>query len=219
MAKRTLKLLFSWVIWTLAMLTYFQQYYLRETISSLVDYLMHDFFLTVVDLNNLVVLFFLAYVLMLPLAGILLDRYGVKKILPLASIVAAISCFLFSDAHTDMGLVLARILKGASASFSLLAILLIIRKNFRANLFPVLSGLTLTIGLLGGICGDWFLVDMSKIESWRVLTRYVGWFSVIVAVLLYISIHKQEVQDGEQQLNSQATLKNYLNGIRSFCMA
>lgn len=209
--KKGLTLLVPWTLWALASLTYFYQYYLRVSVSSLSKHLIQDFFLTIVDVSNLAMLFFIAYVFALPIAGILLDRFGVKKMLPLAMIVAGASCFLFAWSHNDIQLALARVLMGVSTSFSLISALVIIRNYFKTALFPVLSGLTITISVLGGILGGGPLVTASDFESWRQLMGYAGWYAFVIAVLFYFIISEDGVQKEQP-----AGIKIFISDLKIF---
>lgn len=214
--KSIFRLVLAWAIWFFASLAYFHQYYLRQIIGSLSHYLMHDFFLTIVDLTDLAVLFFISYIITLPIAGVLLDRFGIKKMLPLALIVAAISCFLFAYATNDAELIIARIMMGSSATFSLLSALIIIRKYFKAQLFPLLSGLTLSIGLLGGVFGSWFLIYASKVENWRLLMSYAGWVSLVLGMIFYLSVDRYDASIKNNEAIASASLKKFLRDIKIF---
>jgi MFS family permease len=200
LSQGVFRLFLPWTIWALATLTYFHQYYLRFSVGSLSKHLMQDFFLTIVDMSNLAVLFFISYVATLPIAGILLDRFGVKKILPLAMIIAGVSCFIFAWSHSNTQLIIARILMGFSASFSLIATLTVIRQFFRSGIFPILSGLTMSIGVLGGALGGGPLVSASDVEDWRRLMGYAGWYAFIVAILFYF-ISGEKQRDNIQQVD------------------
>ncbi len=214
--KRIFGLVFIWMIWSFATLIYFQQYYLRVIVGSLSHYLMIDFFLTIVDLTDLSVLFFVAYIVALPIAGILIDRYGVKKMLLLASFTLTISCFIFSHSHNDTELAVARGLMGSSGAFTLISTLIIIRRYFKASLFPILSGLTLSVGILGGVIGNWLLVDLSNTYNWRVLISYTGWFSLALGPLFFISIHLHEKGEKHTHIAHQAGLKKFFSDVKKF---
>ena len=211
-----LTLILVWIIWILASLTYFHQYFLRQIVSSLSCYLMNDFFLTAVNLTDLDAIFFVAYVLILPLSGILIDHYGIKRMLPLALTAAAISCFLFYAAKTGFGLIIARLLMGASATFTLLSAYTVIRQYFPAKLFPLLSGLTLTIGVIGAIFGSFFLVAASEVINWRDLMCYAGLFALGIALFFYISVHTYDRKKTRHNPTQTISLKQFFINIRFF---
>lgn len=204
-----------WSMWFLASLTYFHQYFLRLVVSTLSHYLINDFFLTIVDLTDLAALFFIAYVITLPFSGVLIDRYGVKRMLPLALIIAALSCFLFYLAKTDIELIIARLLMGAYATFTLISAYTIIRKHFSANLFPLLSGLTHTIGLTGAIFGSFILLKLTTPFDWRDSLIYAGFFALGLALLFFISVHLHDAKHGKYKSNNPS-LKIFFKDCKFF---
>ncbi|KTD12052.1 major facilitator family transporter (Permease) [Legionella gratiana] len=204
-----------WSMWFLASLTYSHQYFLRQVVSTLSHYLINDFFLTIVDLTDLAALFFISYVLTLPFSGVLIDRYGVKRMLPLSLIIAAISCFLFYLAKTDVELIIARLLMGAYATFTLISSYTIIKKYFHANLFPLLSGLTLTIGLTGAICGSFILLKFTAPFNWRASLLYAGFFALVIALLFFISVHLHDTKYSTHK-NNNKSMKIFFKDCRFF---
>lgn len=220
MSKQVKRGLFSlvllWLIWILASLTYFHQYYLRQVISNLAPHLRHDFFLSIVDLSDLAAIFFIAYVITLPIAGILLDRFGIKVVFPITTAILALSCFIFAESRSQIGLIIARILMGSAATFSLLGSFTIIRQYFRAELFPLLSSLTLSIGLLGGVLGGWFLVEASKHYSWRILMHYAGFFALGLALFLFLSLILYELRNSGKKKIASQSLKKFLLDLKIF---
>lgn len=213
----TLKRLLPWIAWILATLTYFQQYYLRVSVSTLSDKLIIEFFLSMQELTDLTIVFFFAYVVMLPFAGVLLDRFGVKKVLPLAMFVISIACFIFSSANSMISLTIARMLMGSAASFCLIGILSVVRGYFRSSLFPLLSGLSISFGSLGAIAGGWLLLHESHIYDWRYLMLGSGFFSLVVGILFYIVVDHEkthiQVHDGLKKfiIDIKLFLENKLN--------
>lgn len=188
----------AWIIWFLAALTYFHQYFLRVSVGCLSGYLMHDFSLTILQLSDLAILFFLSYVCILPVSGILIDRFGVRIMMPLASLAAGLACFLFSQATYYSELDMARLLMGAAAAFALIGAQTIVRMYFPDHLFSILSALTISIGTIGAISSGMLLAWASSYENWRLVIQYAGYFTVILAFLLFIFLKKEEKHDNPQ---------------------
>ncbi|WED44097.1 MFS transporter [Legionella cardiaca] len=188
----------AWVVWILAALTYFHQYFLRVSVGSLSGYLMHDFSLTMLQLSDLAVLFFISYLVVLPISGILIDRFGVRRMMPLASLLSGAACILFSYSTNDIELNIARLAMGAGAAFSLIGAQTIIRIYFPGHLFSILSALTLTLGVLGAIGGGVPLILASSHESWQLIMKYAGYCSLILALLLFTLLDKQTISTTSQ---------------------
>ncbi|HBD9374707.1 TPA: MFS transporter [Legionella pneumophila] len=201
----------AWIIWLVAALTYFHQYFLRVSVGSLSSYLMHDFSLTILQLSDLAILFFLSYVSILPVSGILIDRFGVRIMMPLASLAAGLACFLFSHATSYDELNMARLITGAAAAFALIGAQTIIRIYFPDHLFSILSALTISIGTIGAISGGMLLVWASDQKNWRLIIQYAGYLTVILAFLFFIFLKKNQKND-----NPQSGMKKILDDFRIF---
>ncbi|KTD82973.1 MFS transporter [Legionella waltersii] len=201
----------AWVIWVITALCYFHQYFLRVSIGSLSGYLMHDFSLTILQVSDLAILFFISYVSILPFSGILIDRFGIRLIMPLASLIAGFACFLFSHATNDSELNIARLTMGGAGAFALIGSQTIIRMYFPGHLFSILSALTISIGTIGAISGGLVLVWASKHESWRVIIQHAGYVSMALAFLFLIFLKKNQTKE-----SLQSGMKKILDDFRLF---
>ena len=91
-----------------------------------------------------------AYSLMMIPAGVLLDRFSFFKVSARALGLFSMACLLFAMAENFYFLLIARILMGASASFSLLSSLKYSRLVFEKQM-GLFSAMALSMGMLGGI--------------------------------------------------------------------
>ena len=79
--------LIKWTIWVLAAVFYFYEFLLRISPSVMVPELMSSFGITASSVGVLSAFYLYAYAPMQLPVGILMDRYGIKKILSAASII------------------------------------------------------------------------------------------------------------------------------------
>lgn len=203
----------GWMLWILASLIYAHQYFLRVSISGLSDQLKESFHMTTVDLAYLSGNFFITYIVCLPFSGVLLDRYNIKNIFPFAGIVCGFACFGFALSGSSYQLLFWRLIIGGSASCFLIGALLIIREYFKDELFPLLSGLTLTIGLFGGILGEGPLYHLSRYVEWRIIIHGAGLFVMISSIILYVLLLNNNLRR-----DSSRTLSRLFNDLRIFLL-
>src|SRR3990172_4747000 len=115
--KRNLK----WIIWSLAAVFYFYEFVLRVSPSVMVFELMKSFSITASAVGVLSAFYLYAYApLQLPV-GMLLDRFGLKKVLSIASIGCGIGALFFSIALNVSLAAFGRFLIGAGSSFAFIA--------------------------------------------------------------------------------------------------
>ena len=68
----------KWVMWSVAALFFFAEYFARVDPSVLVPYLMKDFQVGALALGSLSAYFYYPYIIMQIPVGLLLDRHGPK---------------------------------------------------------------------------------------------------------------------------------------------
>jgi uncharacterized protein (DUF486 family) len=106
-------------------------------------------------------------------AGMLLDRYGPRRVEPVLLAVAATGALLFAIAEDVPGLVIARALIGAGCAACLMAPLKWIVTEYPVARQPSLSGWVMVAGGVGA------LIATTPLE---VALRYVPWRTIFVAL-------------------------------------
>nr|WP_172480801.1 MFS transporter [Legionella hackeliae] len=119
--------------------------------------------------------------------------------------------YFFAYSTNEIQLIIGRFAMGASASFSLTGAQTIIRMYFSDRLFPIFSGLTLTVGVIGAIVGGLPLIEASRYEGWRIIMQYAGCGSITLAFLLYLFLGKKK-----QLHNSEYDFKHLMKDFKQF---
>ncbi|MDA9832100.1 MFS transporter [Gammaproteobacteria bacterium] len=138
-----------------------------------------------------------AYSVMMVPAGLILDRFSFFKVSAMALCVFSASCLLFAVAKAFYVLILARILMGASASFSLLSSLKFSRLEFEKQM-GIFSALALSIGMLGGVCARYpthFFFDHFGQKGLFLMWALV---SASLAITLWLLAPKDSWNDSEK---------------------
>ena len=157
---------------------YFLSYGLRSVNAVIAPELIRDLGITSADMGLLTSAYFLAFGLFqLPL-GLLLDRFGPRRVEAALLLLAAAGCALFGAGQTLTMLVLARALIGLGVSSCLMA-------SFKAfsQWFPVerLPSLTATIMVAGGLGA---LSASVPVEAALPLLGWRGMFYLCAALLV-----------------------------------
>ena len=157
---------------------YFLSYGLRSVNAVIAPELIRDLGITSADMGLLTSAYFLAFGLFqLPL-GLLLDRFGPRRVEAALLLLAAAGCALFGAGQTLTTLVLARALIGLGVSSCLMA-------SFKAfsQWFPVerLPSLTATIMVAGGLGA---LSASVPVEAALPLLGWRGMFYLCAALLV-----------------------------------
>ncbi len=148
------KHLLPWSIWAFGSAFLFYKYLLQVTPSILVDYFQHSFHLNAQGMGHFAAFYFYAYMLMQFPSGLLLDRYPVRRILPLAIVVCALGLALMSQRQSLALAEAGRFLIGVGGAFSALGTMKCITLYFQPQQFSLAASLMMTFGMLGAVGGQ-----------------------------------------------------------------
>lgn len=132
-------------------------------------------------LGLLTSVYFIAFAAMQIPAGILLDRYGPRRVEPVLLLVAAAGAFAFAAADGLGGLTLARALIGAGVSVCLMAPLKGFAVWFAAQRQPSLAGWVMVAGGAGALVATTPVELALRHVDWRTLFVAFGVATVVVA--------------------------------------
>jgi MFS family permease len=156
--------------WLIGALFFFYAWVLRVAPSVMVEELMRDFAVGAAVLGHLSAAYFYGYAGMQVPVGLLLDRFGPRRLMTLAALVCAAGCVLFATGGTLAAVTAGRFLIGASAAFSLVGAMAVAGQWFPANRFAMFSGGAMAMGMAGGVFGQAPLRVAVEATDWRTAT-------------------------------------------------
>jgi MFS family permease len=179
----------AWVICLLAALFYCYEYLLRISPNVMVPELMKAFNVPSADgVAALVGYYYYAYTPMQIPVGLLLDKYGPRRILTLATLCCAIGAVLFATTSSYMVAAIARFLIGFGSAFAFVGVLKVASIWLPPNRFAFISGFTTALGMLGGMFGNWSMNKMVATMGWDGTLSYFGWFGFFVVPIMWLLI-------------------------------
>jgi MFS family permease len=156
--------------WLTGAVFFFYAWVLRVAPSVMVDELMRDFTVGAAVLGHLSAAYFYGYAGMQIPVGLLLDRFGPRRLMSIAALVCAAGCVLFALSSSLAAATAGRLLIGAAAAFSLVGSMAVAGQWFAANQFAILSGLSMALGMAGGVFGQAPLRLAIQGSDWRTTT-------------------------------------------------
>ena len=188
---------------------YFLSYLYRSTNAVLAPYLSSDLNLNAEQLGLITSAYFLTFGLFqLPL-GVLLDKYGARKVQSILFLIAAIGAILFSLGNDVWSLVTARGLIGLGVSGALMAAFKAFAVWFPKERLPLLIGLFMSAGGMGAIVASTPLEMALQITDWRGVYLFIGIVTIFVGVLIFFIVpEKQENNYNEKPLPVLKVLKH-----------
>jgi MFS family permease len=210
--------------WFTGAMFFFYAWVLRVSPSVIIDDLMRDFALGGAVLGNLSALYFYGYSGMQLPVGVLLDRFGPRRLMTLAALVCATGCAIFALSPSFTGLAVGRFLIGASAAFSLVGAMAVAGQWFPSHRFAMLGGLAMMCGMAGGVMGQAPVSLAVGAFGWRETNLAIAAGGVLIAVAAWLTVRDRmpEVAADTQRgiaaglgavLTSRQTWLNALAGL------
>jgi MFS family permease len=156
-----------WLIWSFGPALFFYAWFQRVAPSIMIDQLMRDLGMSGAALGNLSAFYFYAYAgLQLPV-GLLMDRYGPRRLLTAGAAVCAGGTLVFATAELVAVAYLGRLLVGVGAAFSFVGGLKLATSWLPPRHFALATGLVMMSGMLGGMLGQAPMAAVVEQVGWR----------------------------------------------------
>lgn len=182
--------------WLVGSVFFFYAWILRVSPSVMVEELMRDFAVGGAILGNLSALYFYGYAGMQIPVGLLLDRFGPRRLMTVAAAVVGVACWLFSRSDALVSASLMRFLIGAGCAFSLVGAMAVAGQWFRRERFALLGGLSMMIGMAGGVFGQAPLRVAVEATDWRTTMAWVAAAGFVLAVGAWIFVRDRRRGSG-----------------------
>ena len=172
-------LLMRWIVWALAVLFYFYEFLLRVAPSVMEKELMRDFAINAGQYGSLSAFYLYAYAPMQLPVGLLMDRFGARKLLTIATILCGLGTLLFGSTHILLFAQLGRFITGVGSAFAFVGLVYVCSHWFSGKMLALMVGLGNSLGMIGAVSGEGpvaFLVDML---GWR-------WTLIFLAILGFV---------------------------------
>ena len=180
-----LKSIMPWIVWGLGCLFYFYECLLQVSPSVMSSELMRDFSVTSQTLGILSGIYFYSYAAMQLPGGVMMDYFGPQRLLTIATSICAISTIAFGLTDNFFMACLARLMIGFGSSFAAVGAMKLAANWFPAERFALLTGMMVTIGMLGAIGGEAPLALLIDSAGWRQSMIIMGSIGVVLAFLIF----------------------------------
>ena len=174
--------------WLTGALFFFYAWVLRVAPSVMVEELMRDFAVGAAVLGNLSAAYFYGYAGMQIPVGLLLDRFGPRRLIGISTLVCAGGCVLFATSTTLGAVTAGRFLIGASAAFSLVGAMAVAGQWFPPHRFAIFSGLAMAMGMAGGVLGQAPLRLAMEATDWRTTTLLLAGGGIALSLAAWTTV-------------------------------
>lgn len=184
--------------------------FLRTSIGVLSPTLMYDFNINPNNMGLLGGVFFLSFAIFQIPAGILIDKYGPRKVMSVVIIFAVLGSIIFALSNSFYGLLLGRIFMGLGCSICLMGALVLITRWANSDQFSKLAGIILALGGIGGLIATTPLSYFSEIYGWRLSFWIAAIITLIVMMLYYFILNDKNEELASDKINEAVSINNLL---------
>lgn len=196
--------LMAWFICGVGAMFYSYEYFLRILPSVMESPLREHFGLTATSFGFLSAFYYYAYVPMQLPAGVLMDRFGPRCLLPIACIICVASTFLFANTTLFKYAAAGRFFVGLGSAFGFVGVLKLATIWLPEDKLALAAGTASALGGLTAALGDNLLGGMVQTIGWQSTVEWSAYVGVLLTVILWFGVRDKKAH----QLHS-GTVSNF----------
>ena len=154
--------------------------------------LMRDFAVGGSALGSLSAMYFYAYVVLQIPVGILMDRFGPRKLMSAALVLCAIASICMASSNSLLMASASRLVIGGSVAFAFVGTLTILTCWFAPARFAMLAGLLQSSGMVGAMLGQAPLRIAVEHYHWRVAIYGLGAVALLLAIAAFFVVPRRD---------------------------
>jgi predicted MFS family arabinose efflux permease len=167
---------------------YFLSYFFRNVNAVIAKDLAREFSLSPADLGLLTSAYFVAFgIAQIPI-GVLLDRYGPRRVVATLLCITALGAFAFGAADGFGTLALGRALIGLGVSACLMGAIKAFTLWFPLSRLATITGWYIFVGAVGGLAATAPVEAALGVIGWRVMFYGLAGASLAVAALIAVGV-------------------------------
>jgi MFS family permease len=172
--------------WAIALIFYVLEYSTRSAPGVMIPQLEQAFGNGSVGVGNILGTYYYTYSITSLVAGLSLDRFGAKYVIPVGSSVLGIGCLLFILRYPETAY-LARLLQGAGSAFAFTGAVYLASRGFSSSRLATAIGVTQSLGMLGGSAGEFVVGPVLQMGiKWQAVWVFIGIASLAVSIGLVL---------------------------------
>jgi MFS family permease len=197
----------AWLVVLTAGLFFFYEFIQMNLFDAISTQLLQVFHLHASQLGHLSSYYFMANVIFLWPAGILLDRYSTRRIILVAMGICILGTVALAMTSSFEMAVFSRFLTGIGSAFCFLSCIRLASRWFHPRHMALVTGCLVTMAMLGGMLAQTPMVLLVHAMTWRSALLADAAFGVALLFLIAIVVRDypgdasklQEMEAGERQ--------------------
>ena len=183
---------FAWGMCLLAAVFYCYEFLLRVLPSVIVPEMMTAMQVGAAQIGLISSFYFMTYTPLQLFVGTIMDHFGVRWPLTLATIACAIGIYIFSI-QTLYTAKLGMLLVGFGSAFAFVGVLKIAADWLPNKYFALISGLTTTLGMLGATMGETTITTVISDYGIEMTMQGLAVIGIILTVAIFLSVRDKVI--------------------------
>ncbi len=191
--------LIGWLICGVGALFYSYEYFLRITPSVMEPALRAHFSLSALGFGVFSSFYYYSYVPMQLPVGLLMDRWGPRRLLTIACAVSVLGMWFFAATDWVSLAAAGRFLTGFGSAFAFVGVLKLATIWLPEDRLALVAGLATALGTIGAMIGDNLLGAMVEQVGWKQSVNFTALFGLVLLIVMWFGIHdkkKHPEEDG-----------------------
>lgn len=198
----------AYLAWTAVAIAYAIAFLQRVSPQSISLSFMHDFNTDAAGVAMLASSYFWGYTLMQIPAGLLVDRFGVKRIVLTSMIASSLGSAAFALAPNLLDVFAARLIVACGDALVFTALLKLVAQSFADERFGMMSGISQVSGYVGGVIATTPLAAAVSGFGWRACFLFIACVGLANLAFAKLALKPDPVS------HSNKTLKGVVGAAR-----
>ena len=164
----------AYLAWAAVAIAYAIAFLQRVSPQSISLNFMHDFSTDAAGVAMLASSYFWGYTLMQIPAGVLVDRYGVKRVVLISMVASSLGSAAFALAPNMLDVFAARLVIACGDALVFTALLKLVAQSFSDERFGMMSGISQVSGYVGGVIATTPLAAAVTGFGWRACFLFIA---------------------------------------------
>jgi MFS family permease len=197
-----------WLVCFAAALFFFYEFIQGNMFASIASHIMQDFQIQADKMTYLSSSFYLANVLFLFVAGIILDKISIKRTMIVALFFCVLSTFILATTQSFNIALTCRFVMGIGAAFCFLGPVRLAFSWFPPERMALVTGAIVTLAMLGGMVSQYPLTVLVGSVGWRTAVQYVGMLGIFIILVMAYFIEEKPRLSSESVSHHQGLLQS-----------
>ena len=206
----------AWSVVLVAALFFFYEFIQMNLFNAINDQLRSTLHLSATVLGEVSLMYFIANVVFLFPAGVIIDRFSTRKVILISMLFCIVGTVLFAGTTSTFLAMCYRFLTGIGSAFCFVSVVRLASRWFAPERLAMVIGVVVTLAMTGGVVANTPLMLLAKAWGWRNALYLDGLLGVVLFILILCIVrdHPKSYQATHELEQAELHQLGYLKSMR-----